>query len=308
MKLEKKDLLTIKVNKKNVDIFKMYLDEIEARLSESTDTQDKKDLNQMKRNGEKILKILNQKSYDYDNKSLIGATYPNLGIYKDIIQARAQISSNAKILEPDLSEKPLSPKDLDFIEAISCSPAFLRGECPHYDSKVEVNGKNSKIEILYKTMFSTEVYIQIIGVAIRAGKETIDLDVNLHSDLEPLSISGKKCRENCKKEKHTTMMGDKNHPKGKNNCAFKHDENVLTLFENKNEAVEEKMREKLSKVFPIMDKYVKMLFPDTYDKMSYLKDHPRMKCRKIRINTKNFNENSIFSSVAYVDKHTDAHK
>ena len=103
-------------------------------------------------------------------------------------------------------------------------------------------------------------------------------------------------------------MGDKNHPKGKNNCAFKHDENVLTLFENKNEAVEEKMREKLSKVFPIMDKYVKMLFPDIYDKMSYLKDHPRMKCRKIRINTKNFNENSIFSSVAYVDKHTDAHK
>ena len=44
-------------------------------------------------------------------------------------------------------------------------------------------------------------------------------------------------------------MGDKNHPKGKNNCAFKHDENVLTLFENKNEEVEEKMREKLSKVF-----------------------------------------------------------
>ena len=117
------------------------------------------------------------------------------------------------------------------------------------------------------------------------------------------------------------MSGCKNHERNKM-CAFTFEENILSLNGEKTNSIsmsnkkffEKKWKRILIEVAPIMHFYVQEFFPETFQKMKHLKDHPEMHCRNFKVPVMKDDQiiegsqNSIFASCAFVNSHTDIHK
>ena len=204
------ELYYITKDEKILKIIEDHKEEIILRIAAndsnySNSSQEIEDLKQMQRNIEVIHNIMKK-----NRKYKVGATYPNMGEYEDIVDARKKLSSG-KTLDKKLVKYVIKPEDLEFIEVSSCERSLKDKECPKFQSKVERNDK--KIQVLYKTMFTkSRIYIQIVFLAIRPDKQTEQWANDLYKELLPLSEYGKTSRyTKCTGLPHTVMSGCKIH-------------------------------------------------------------------------------------------------